>query len=116
MAQAGTTTSAAARRARPPRPGDPAIGTSVTLVPAGDARLITGTLLSWESESTATGENVRASVDVAPTSAHGGAVKVWATLHAAGDVIVVSADASASDAPHILMLLGRVAAREPRRR
>lgn len=102
-------------RPRQTRPGDPALGTSVTIVPAGDARLLTGTLLWWEPLDD---ESVRAGVDIAPTSAaQGGRIKVWATLHAAGgDIMVVSADATGGESAHTLLLSGRVAAREQRRR
>ncbi len=99
------------------RPGSPSIGASVTIVPAGDARLITGTLLQWQESGDGIGATVRATVDVAPTRASGGHIQVWATLHAAGgDIVVVSADATGGETPHALMLSGRIAAREPRRR
>ena len=100
-----------------PRQGDPVVGSSVTIVPAGDARLLTGILLSWAGTSEPGEMNVRASVDITPTSAHGGPIKVWATMHAGGsDILVLSADAAAGDVPHTLLLNGRVATREPRRR
>lgn len=97
--------------------GNPTVGSSVTIVPAGDARLLTGTLLSWTGGVELGTQDVQASVDIAPTSAQGGRIKVWATFSAGGgDVVVLTADACAGDSPHTLLLDGRVAAREPRRR
>ena len=98
-------------------PGEPLVGSAVTIVPSGDARLLSGTLLSWAGSTEVGGPNVQASIDIAPTSAHGAPIKVWATLHAdSGDIVVLTADASAGQSEHTLILDGRVAAREPRRR
>lgn len=114
MTEAATPVGSGARRTPKATPGVPIVGEAVTIVPAGDARLLTGTLLWWEEDVPA--GLVRASVDIAPTSAHGGPIKVWATMHAAGgDIVVLSGDASAGDTAHTLLLEARVAAREPRR-
>jgi len=93
------------------------VGTSVTLVPVGDVRLLTGTLLSWSEQAESATAPVEASVDIAPTSAPAATLKVWATLRAAGgDTVVLSADARRGDSAHTLLLSGRVAVREQRRR
>ena len=98
-------------------PGSPAIGTAVTIVPAGDVRLLTGQLLSWQEPAPGAQATVRASVDIAPTSMHGEKLPVWATVQAAGgDTIVLSAEARPGRTPQVLELSGRIAAREPRRR
>ena len=100
-----------------PGSGTPSIGTAVTIVPAGDVRLLTGLLLSWHEPASDAGTTVHASVDIAPTSMHGRTLPVWATVQAAGgDTIVLSAEARRGDTPQILDLVGRIAAREPRRR
>ena len=98
-------------------PGQPAVGTAVTLVPVGDVRLLTGTLLWWNEQAESASAPVEAGVDIAPTSLRGQTLKVWATLQAAGgDTVVLSADARRGDAEHTLLLTGRVAVREQRRR
>lgn len=102
---------------RHPVPGQPAVGTSVTLVPAGDVRLLTGTLLSWSERAESASAPVEATVDIAPTSAPVATLKMWVTLQATGgDTVVLSADARRGDTPHTLLLSGRVAVREQRRR
>lgn len=106
----------AARGHRQGAPGAPSVGTAVTLVPMGDARLLTGTLLWWQ-EPGPDGAEVGAGVDIAPTSLRGGPLKVWATLQVTGgDIVVLSADGCPGETPQIMELTGRVAAREPRRR
>jgi hypothetical protein len=86
-------------------------------VPAGDVRLLTGTLLWWAERAEHASAPVEAGVDIAPTSTSGATFKVWATLQAAGgDTIVVTADARRGDTAHTLLLAGRVAVREQRRR
>ena len=98
-------------------PGQPAVGTSVTLVPVGDVRLLTGTLLWWNEQAQSASSPVEAGVDIAPTSLRGQTLKVWATLQATGgDTVVLSADARRGDTEHTLLLSGRVAVREQRRR
>jgi PilZ domain len=98
-------------------PGQPAVGTAVTLVPVGDVRLLTGTLLWWSEQAESASAPVEAGVDIAPTSLRGQTLKVWATLHATGgDTVVLSADARRGDSEHTLLLSGRVAVREQRRR
>ncbi|NHC15307.1 PilZ domain-containing protein [Motilibacter deserti] len=101
---------------REPESG-PTVGTAVTIVPAGDVRLLTGLLLSWEEPVSGADPTVRASVDISPTSMHGQTLPVWATVQAeGGDTIVLSAEARRGASAHILDLAGRIAAREPRRR
>jgi hypothetical protein len=98
-------------------PGQPAVGTSVTLVPVGDVRLLTGTLLWWSEQAESASAPVEAGVDIAPTSLRGQTLKVWATLQArGGDTVVLSADATRGETEHTLVLSGRVAVREQRRR
>src|SRR4051812_30735711 len=76
------------------RPGEPTLGSAVTLVPAGDVRLLTGVLLAWR-EPSGPDTTVTASVDIAPTSMRGQSLTVWATVQAAGgDTVVLSADAT----------------------
>ena len=105
------------RPGRHPTPGQPVIGTSVTLVPAGDVRLLTGTLLWWSEQAESATAPVEAGVDIAPTTAPAATLKIWATLQAAGgDTVVLSADARRGDTPHMLLLSGRIAVREQRRR
>ncbi|NHC46258.1 PilZ domain-containing protein [Motilibacter aurantiacus] len=97
--------------------GSPSAGTAVTIVPAGDVRLLTGVLLSWQEPASGVETTVHASVDIAPTKMHGEKLPVWATVQAeGGDTIVLSAEARRGETAHILDLAGRVAAREPRRR
>lgn len=99
--------------------GSPAVGSSVALVPVGDARLLTGTLLQWESnaEGSPIGAVVRATIDISPTNARGGSFSVWATVNAAGgDSLVLSAEASPTETSTTVSLEGKVAVREPRRR
>lgn len=99
--------------------GNPPSGSSVALVPVGDARLLTGTLLSWEStvDGSPVGARISAQVDISPTNARGGSFSVWATVHAAGgDSLVLSAEAHPTETSTIVSLKGSVAVREPRRR
>lgn len=100
-------------------PGNPTTGSSVALVPMGNARLLTGTLLRWDSPVPASpvGARVSMTVDISPTNARGGSFPVWATVLAAGgDALVVSAEASPTETSTIVTLEGSVAVREPRRR
>ena len=102
---------------RHPVPGQPAVGTAVTLVPVGDVRLLTGTLLWWNEQAHSASAPVEAGVDIAPTSLRGQTLKVWATMQATGgETVVLSADARRGDTEHTLLLSGRVAVREQRRR
>src|SRR5689334_14194674 len=93
-ASANTTAEAA-----PPRPdagaGTPAAGSAVTLVPALDARLLTGALLRWDApDGAAVDANITMVVDVSPTRARGGEFPVWATVSVpGGDTLVLSARA-----------------------
>jgi hypothetical protein len=87
------------------------------LVPVGDVRLLTGTLLWWNEQPQSPSAPVEAGVDIAPTSLRGQTLKVWATLQASGgDTVVLSADARRGETEHTLLLSGRVAVREQRRR
>ena len=97
--------------------GAPSTGSAVTLVPALDARLLTGVLLRWDApEGTEVGAEVRASVDISPSSTRGVEFPAWATVSVpGGDTLVLSARASAGDEPHEVVLAARVAVREPRR-
>ncbi|RKS68040.1 PilZ domain-containing protein [Motilibacter peucedani] len=100
-------------------PGDPITGSAVALVPVGDARLLTGTLLRWETPAPGSpvGTPVTLTVDISPTNARGGAFPVWATVLAAGgDSLVVSAEATPTETSTVVSLTGSVAVREPRRR
>ena len=100
-------------------PAAPAPGSSVAVVPVGDARILTGTLLGWTEQvgGSPIGSSVRAEVDISPTNARGGVFSVWATMTAAnGDSLVLSAEASPTDTSTVVVLEGRVAVREPRRR
>jgi hypothetical protein len=86
-------------------------------VPVGDVRLLTGTLLWWSEQAESASAPVEAGVDIAPTSLRGQTLKVWATLQArGGDTVVLSADATRGDTEYTLVLSGRVAVREQRRR
>ncbi|RZS82770.1 PilZ domain-containing protein [Motilibacter rhizosphaerae] len=95
----------------------PPPGSAVTLVPALDARLLTGVLLWWEApEGSEVDDRVGLGVDIAPSRARSPEVPVWATVNApGGDILVLSAVAH-GDGETTVTLDGRVAVREPRRR
>src|SRR5947209_357442 len=98
--------------------GVPAPGTAVTLVPALNARLLTGSLLRWSARhGSEVDDQVTVVIDIAPSMSRGGEFPVWATVNApGGDTLVLSARARTGDEPHELVLDARVAVREPRRR
>ncbi len=92
--------------------GNPGPGSSVVIMPAGVARILSGTLLWWDGTRP---EAVEAFVDITPSDAHGQTIPVWATMRGGCDTVVLSARAERGTGEHTVLLTGRVAARETRR-
>jgi hypothetical protein len=92
--------------------GNPGVGSSVVIVPAVVARILSGKLLWWDGTRP---EAVEAVVDITPADAHGRTIPVWATLRGGSDTVVLSALARSGTGEHTVLLTGRVAARESRR-
>ena len=81
-------------------------------MPAGVARILSGTLLWWDGSRPAA---VEAAVDITPADGHRQAIPVWATLRGGTDTVVLRAHAESGIGEHTVLLTGRVAARESRR-
>ena len=92
--------------------GNPGAGSSVVIVPASVARILSGTLLWWDGTRP---DAVEAFVDITPSDPHGQALPVWATMRGGSDTVVLSARAQRGTGEHTVLLTGRVAARESRR-
>ena len=92
--------------------GNPGAGSTVVIVPASVARILSGRLLWWDGTRP---EAVEAFVDITPSDAHGQVLPVWATMRGGSDTVVLSARAQRGTGEHTVLLTGRVAARESRR-